>query len=91
MILDCSKAFDKVPHNRILYKLENYGIGGDTLKWIKAFLENRQQWVVVDSERPNFVAVLSGVPQGSAIGPVFFLADINDPPAELKIKGSPIR
>ena len=78
IILDFSKAFDKVPHNRGLYKLENYGIRGYTMKWIKAFLENRQQCVVVNGERSDFVALLSGVPQGSVIGPVPFLACIND-------------
>ena len=46
--LEFSKAFDKVPDNRLLYKLENYGIRSDTLKWLKAFLENRQQSIVVD-------------------------------------------
>ena len=51
--LDFSKTFDYVPHNRLLYKLEYYdqSIRGDTLKWIKAFLENKQQSVVVDRER----------------------------------------
>ena len=73
-----TNAFDKVPHNRHLYKLENYGIRGYTLKWIKAFLENQQQCVVVDGERSDFVALLSGVPHGSIIGPVPFLACIND-------------
>ena len=77
-ILGISKAFDKVPHNRRLYKLENYGIRGYTLKWIKAFLDNRQQCVVVDGETFDFVDILSGVPQGSVIGPVPFPAYIND-------------
>ena len=61
--LEFSKAFDKVPDNRLLYKLENYGIRSDTLKWLKAFLENRQQSIVVDGERYDFVAVLSGALQ----------------------------
>ena len=82
--LDISKAFDKVSHNRLLYKLENYGIRGDTLEWIKAFLENRQQCVVVDGEKSDFVAVLSGVPQGSVIGSVLFLAYINDLPQNIR-------
>ena len=61
IILDFSKTFNYVPHNRLLYKLENYeqSIRGDTLKRIKAFLENWQQSVVVDDERCDFVAVLS--------------------------------
>ena len=80
IILVFSKTFDYVPHNRLLYKLENYdqSIRGDTLKWIKAFLENWQQSVVVDGERCDFVAVLSSVPRGSVIGPVLFLAYINN-------------
>ena len=57
---------------------------GDTLKRIKAFLENRQQCVVVDGEKSNFVAVLSGAPQGSVIGPMLFLADINDLPQNIR-------
>ena len=51
-----------------------------TLKWIRAFLENQQQYIVVDGERSDFVAVLYGVPQGSIIGPLLFLAYINNPP-----------
>ena len=78
IILDFSKAFDKVPHNRRLYKLENYGIRGYTMKWIKAFLENRQQCEVVDGEWSDFVALLSAVSQGSVIVPVPFLECIND-------------
>ena len=65
------------------YKLENYGIRGDTLKRIKALLENRPQCVVVDGKRSDFVAVLSGVPQVSVVGPVLFLVYIN---REFKIR-----
>ena len=84
IILDFSKAFDKVPHNRGLYKLENYGIRGYTMKWIKAFLENRQQCEVVDGEWSDFVALLSAVAQGSVIGPVPFLECINDLPQNIR-------
>ena len=66
IILDFSKAFDKVPHNRLLYKPENYGIRGHNLKWVKAFLQNRQQCVVVDGGKSDFVALLSDVTQGSS-------------------------
>ena len=86
MIMDFSKAFDKVPHNRLLFKLESYGIRDDVLLWIRAFLENRQQCVVIDSERSDFAPVLSSVPQGSVIGPVLFLAYINDLPGNIKSK-----
>ena len=56
VILDFSKTLNSVSHNRLLYKLENYGIRSDTLKWIKAFLENWQKSVVVDGERSVFQA-----------------------------------
>ena len=56
-----SKTFNLVPHNRLLYKLENYGIKGETLRWIKAFLENPQQSVVVDDERSVFQAYVNNL------------------------------
>ena len=58
-----------------------------TLKWIRAFLENQQQYIVVDGERSDFVAVLYGVPQGSIIGPLLFLAYINNPPQNKRSRG----
>ena len=87
IIMDFSKAFDKVPHNRLLLKLKFYGIRNNTLDWIKNFLYlNRQQCVVVDGESSAPAPVLSGVPQGSVIGPALFLIYVNDLPNGIKSK-----
>ena len=71
--LDYAKAFDKVDHEILLAKLRRLGVKGKLLKWIKNFLsENRFQTVLINGKRSFLASVLSGVPQGSVLGPLLF-------------------
>ena len=75
---DVSKAFDRVWHKGLIFKLKQLGIDGDLLEWISNYLDNRQQRVVLKSSMSSFKSTNAGVPQGSVLGPMLFLVYVND-------------
>ena len=86
ILLDFSKAFYKVPHRRILIKLEHDRVRGTTLQWIRNFLSDRTQNVVVEGKSSCSAQVTPGVPHDTVLGPLLFLAYINELPSKVNAK-----
>ena len=86
VFLDYKKAFDTVPHKRLLYKVRKYGFEDIYINWIKDFLTNRKQRVHIRGQFSEPTEVLIGVPQGLVFGPLLFILFVNDIPDTVNAK-----
>ena len=84
VFLDISKAFDKVRHDSLIYKLEQNGVSANLLKLTRSYLHNRKQRVLINGSCSDYFSIESGVPQGSVLGPLLFLIYINDLEHDMK-------
>ena len=78
IFLDLSKAFDRICHKRLLFKLRKIGIGGSLIKWIESYLSGRSQRVVLCGKSSEFLDIFGSVPQGSILSSLLFLVYLND-------------
>ena len=78
VLMDLPKAFDCIPHDLLIAKLDSYGLDRNLLKYINSYLDNRKQCVRISNINSSFNDIISGVPQGSIVGPVLFVAFFND-------------
>ena len=85
IFLDLSKAFDTLDHQILFTKLEHYGIRDVALQWIKSYFSCRRQFVQIDQTCSSTQTIKCGVPQGSILGPLFFILYINDLPRASKL------